>query len=143
MCDEMMEEFNKLGLDASKFIIEQAKEKYGQLTVYMTVPRSVQDIIDKYSVISENVCICCGRPNVPMLNTRWICPECKECFEKMNYKRCYEEFVPEDKADWNISRKMRWRQFSNDGWVDREKDISDTVDKVIAEWNRRHPNELV
>ena len=146
MCDDIMAEFKKLDLDPSEYYIEQAKEKYGQLRIYATWPREMDNIVDRYSRISENVCITCGKPNIPMLNTGWTWPQCKKCYEKLGFHaEPYEEIAPKDKSEWNISRIRYWRRFNSDidGWEDHKEDISETVDKVIAEWNRRRPDESV
>ena len=82
MCDEIEEELEKNGAE-HKVYVEQAKEKYGGLRLYMATPGKVDRIISKYERISENVCIRCGKPHVPMMNFCWISPYCSDCFYKL------------------------------------------------------------
>ena len=113
------------------------------LRFYCQAPREVQDIINDYSVLSENICIKCGKPDAPMIDTGWICPVCKECFEynqktnKWAPKGKYEDYVV---SKYEMAPERKWRQFgSNDqDWGDMSKDISDKANKIRAKYRKDH-----
>lgn len=89
MCEELREDLIKCNyLDEFRF--EQIKEKFGELRAYTNcIPQGsdAANIIDKYTYLSSNICICCGRPDVPMVNESWISPECFVCYYKRQIKR--------------------------------------------------------
>ena len=79
---EFGEAVKKAGLE-HKMIIEQQKEKYGQCRNYVyPTTEEIEEIINKYEKISENVCCICGQPDVPMINDGWFSPYCFSCFKK-------------------------------------------------------------
>ena len=146
MCDELEEEFEKYNAQ-NKLYVEQAKEKYGGMRLYMPTVGNAQAIVDKYEKISENICCRCGRPHVPCLNLSWISPYCKDCFEKLQkkneyfYQGEYEKYTPENKEHWKIPEKIRWRKYSKEeGERIEEIDISDTVRKIERRWDELHPD---
>lgn len=144
MCDELEEEFEKYGVQ-NKLYVEQAKEKYGGLRLYMSTVGEAQHIIDKYERISENICCGCGRPHTPMLNLSWISPYCKNCYERLQsknknfYREPYETYTPKDKESWFIPNVLKWHIGSRDNERIREIDISETVKRLEENWNARHP----
>ena len=86
MCAEIKE---ALGPNVDDYRVIQIKEKYGQLRWYgMNSNEKVFEIIDKYSQLSEHICVSCGAP-ATKISLGWICPWCDECASKM-----YGKFVP-------------------------------------------------
>lgn len=88
LCEELRKDLVKCNY-LTKLRFVQIKEKYGSLRMYtngIPIGSKVFEIIEYYSVLSENICIKCGKPNTPMINTGWISPECYECFYK-RYKK--------------------------------------------------------
>lgn len=81
LCEELREELIKSNY-LYQFRFYQIKEKYGQLRIYHNGNREIDHIIDCYSTLSENICYRCGKPDVPMTNTGWLLPMCRECFIK-------------------------------------------------------------
>lgn len=73
-----------------KFV--QLKEKYGSLRIYCNfyTPR-VDDVIHKYDLLSETICIGCGKP-ATKVSQGWISPWCDDCAAKLKYER----FLPID-----------------------------------------------
>lgn len=66
------------------FRITQIKEKYGQLCIYCgTASREMYDLINKYSSMSEHICIECGE-DADIITTPygWQCPYCNNCYNK-------------------------------------------------------------
>ena len=142
--DMMFEEIDEvLKRTNSKIYIEQIKEKFGELRFYCQAPREVQDIINDYSTLSQNICIKCGKPDAPMIDTGWICPECKECFEhnqrtnKWAPKGKYEDYVV---SKYEMASEKKWRQFgvNDQDWGDMSKDISDKANKIRAKYRKEH-----
>lgn len=96
--EQIAEEINDVLIKAGysdKYRITQIKEKYGQLRWYDEgVPKEiwdeVQKVIRKYEVISEKICICCGKP-ATHLTSGWITHVCKDCYDKIEKKNL--EFV--------------------------------------------------
>lgn len=141
----------------NEFRIYQIKEKYGQLRVYANSGTDkIHRIISKYEHISENVCICCGKPDVPIITTGWISPVCFDCYEndwrkreKWNIaydktmipeteeviKKAYEE---DTKGSPNvIADSYTIHRFGKDGDTKTTYDISATVNAIRQRWNKR------
>ena len=112
------------------FVVEQVKEKFGGLRFYVNVANeSIWDIIDKYEAISEHVCIECGKPDVPMLNTAWISPMCPECFKKAYPKssKTYEELSSEIAE---MPSEITFHGFRNGERYERTISFGDTPQKI-------------
>lgn len=80
MCREINIEYNRLTNEQKEmFQIVEVKEKYGTLRVYChSYTREIDNIIDKYTRLSEKVCINCGKP-AKWYTTGWITPVCDGC----------------------------------------------------------------
>ena len=147
LCEELREELIRCNY-LRQFRLEQVKEKFGELRIYFNgipVGCHVDDIIGKYSVLSRNICIACGKPDTWVIDEGWIMPECYECYEAgtkyfhMNRYMTEEEIRQKyEKAkcgDTSImSNVHKYRRYSADGWRDVEIDISDTANKIRARW---------
>jgi hypothetical protein len=80
-CEDIKEPLEK-ACDLDKFRFLQVKEKYGQMRLYHSgAPEEVNDILDKYEFLSEQVCSTCGKPAAAMTRG-WICPYCAEHLQK-------------------------------------------------------------
>ena len=154
MCEEI---YNALvecgGLD--DYRIEQIKEKFGQLRWYdYPYYKEVSKIIDKYSVLSENICIVCGKPDVPLTNNGWLSQFCKKCFttpsdwQKREHPEEVErwiEFRTEDWEEYNYEENNKMLDsYTVEGWS-KEKgdttttyDISETANKIRSKWRAEH-----
>ena len=88
--------FNSLGAFANEIMFYQIKEKFGILTVYWNFPDRdyyteqdfddieelvpiIQNIINKYTEISKNTCVMCGKPATYMTTWGYIAPFCDDC----------------------------------------------------------------
>ena len=114
----------------------------------------VERIIDKYSVLSENICIICGKPDVPITNSGWISPYCKKCFTTPN--DWYKKEFPNEVDKWIKNHLEDWEEYNkeeNNKMVDSytvkswskecgEKtttyDISETANKIRAKWRTEY-----
>lgn len=148
LCEELREELLKFNY-LKKYRFVQIKEKYGALRAYDNgAPKgcNVPDIIGKYSTLSENICIICGFPDVPMIDEGWISPECFDCFYK-RYKR-YNPNMTDDEiitrynkyvcsTDNKMSNKYTYIKYNKDGKTTYEKDISGISETIREAWNGR------
>jgi len=156
MCEEIKQELVRCNY-LDEFRIIQAKEKFGQARIYTNgepVDCKVQEIIDKYSVLSENICIICGKPDVPITNNGWISPYCKKCFTTPNdwYKKEFpnkvDEWIKNHIEDWEEYNKeennkmrdsytvIRWSKDRGEEKV--TYDISETANKIRSKWRAKH-----
>lgn len=137
------------------FQIMEIKEKYGQHRVYCApTNKKIERIVDKYEVISGNVCMLCGKPDVPMIDTGWISPYCFDCFKQIT--RRHEDFHIKAHPDYKRSTNDELMERYNNSICDSDPmipdnytikhfgyapdevvDISDTVVKIRARWERR------
>lgn len=87
MCQEIADTLTEYGVPLDEYYICDIKEKFGALRWYDgnsgDAYNAVNDIIDKYEVISERTCICCGEP-ATRISLGWICPYCDSCAEGLN-----------------------------------------------------------
>lgn len=82
-CQDFLEVCQKEKVDPKKIYIMQAKEKYGQLRVYLSgYPQGWQDHEFAWEYISEHTCIGCGDFPVLMRDDGWVSPYCDKCFAK-------------------------------------------------------------
>ena len=140
------------------FMIYEIKEKYGQHRLYHNGgTKKINNIVSKYERLSENICIGCGKPDVPMINDGWLSPWCYDCWRKMyigrekNYKKYqpkyYEPSSEEEiKEEYDkcicsdnmlMANTMKFTRFSTDGDYTYEIDISETADKIRKRWSKR------
>lgn len=132
---QLAEEIDRIGYDPD-FYFMQAKEKYGQLRLYTAnSSREIEDLIDAYAHISENVCCKCGKPDVPMLTKiGWISPFCEDCFNRIDYYRNADikyEDVADEKEYWTIPDSYKVTMFRPHG-------SSETVEIDISEYANRY-----
>lgn len=97
LCAELKAELEKDGF-LDKYRIVQIKEKFGELRWYDNYGTvAMTRIIDKYSVMSARICLCCGKP-ATRITQGWIAPFCDECCPDKYYIPI-EEFFREDDDD--------------------------------------------
>lgn len=119
-----------------KFKILEIKEKFGELRIYtFGENEEIARIIDDYSVLSRNICLICGKPDVPMTHDGWYFPCCEKCWDKLGYKNdLYKKYLGED---CNMSNHYTVRRFSVGGYVDKTIDISDKAKKIRDNYKYR------
>lgn len=151
--DELLEELKRVDF-IDQYRVLQVKEKFGTFRWYTGgVPQNstLHDIADKYEELSANICIDCGKPNVPMVNESWISPYCFECWSKqyIDYwkktipekdiedyaKQKYTEFTNDN--DSNIIKIIKWTVFNKEGQSIRTLDATTTVNKIIEAYKQR------
>ena len=148
--DELGAAIEKSG--QKNYRIVQIKEKFGQARLYDNGGgREVEDIISKYEIISENICMNCGC-EAPMINDGWMSPKCFDCFKKI-YRRkesfyfkkdyvpktdeeirdIYDRYIvdkPDENGEYHIPEKYHVKVYDIHGGKEIEYDISDTVKKI-------------
>ena len=95
MCEEILQALIKNGIDPNDYVVQQVKEKYGTLRWYdYHGCEDVDNIIDKYEELSEQICQNCGKKKAKYMTTGWIgffCEDCVQGIEGRDYKRLDEE----------------------------------------------------
>ena len=81
MCKEIKHALKKINY-LKKYRITQIKEKYGSLRWYDAGNNiEIQNIINKYEILSTKTCINCGKP-AKYISKGWIGPYCENCIDK-------------------------------------------------------------
>lgn len=156
MCEEIKQELIRCNY-LDEFRIIQAKEKFGQARIYTNgepIDCKVQQIIDKYSTLSENICVICGKPDVPITNNGWISPYCKKCFTTPN--DWYKKEFPNEVDKWIRNHLEDWEEYDKEennkmadsytviSWSKENGeqktlyDISETANKIRSKWRAEH-----
>ena len=157
ICEEIKQELVRCNY-LDEYMITQIKEKYASLRWYdngTPIGCKVLEIIDKYSVLSENICMICGKPDVPMTGDSWFYPLCEKCYCTPNDYRKGDMTEEELKEFWN-ERKKDWEVWNNEGYKMRDKytihrwskdkddaeeiiyDISETTNKIRNKWKSEY-----
>ena len=158
MCEEIKQELVRCNY-LDEYMITQIKEKYASLHWYdngTPIGCKVLEIIDKYSVLSQNICIICGKPDVPTIGTlpSYISPYCKKCYTTPN--DWYKEKYPDEIDEWTEFHTDEWDYFNNENgnnmlnsytvkkWSKEKGDeeiiynISETANKIRKKWKAEH-----
>ena len=140
LCEDLDAAIKAAGIE-SEFKVDEAKEKYGALSLYFSPTSKEVDAIErKYRAISETVCCICGEIHgVKMVTRGWVSPYCRACYAKTTNKPDYDYFdnLPEEE----LPVVVKWRQFSNKGTQEFEEDISDTTRKIHERYENRNKKE--
>ena len=111
-----------------------AKEKWGALRLELQHDHDyeiVDQIIDRYSCLSENICTVCGKPDVHMIDDGWVYPICRECYEKHFRTKPYDEVAIGYGQMVDSYTINRW---TDDGYTNITYDISETANKIRERW---------
>lgn len=138
-CKDLDEAIKKSSL-TKEFHIVQLKEKYGTLRVYANQrSKFIDDVLNKYSVISAHVCSNCGKPDVPMTYEAWFLPLCKNCYLNSNKRKTeadYERYCnSQDRIPdfYETGNCFNW----SDGTSSKETEriyIKDTANMIRNNW---------
>lgn len=134
LLQDLDKEIKSSGVD---FKVQDIKEKFGQLRFYFSGGNeNIHRIIDAYSVLSENICMICGKPDVYMTNCGWYYPCCKECWDN---HRPYEECICDDNK---MANEYTVRKYTENGSQDIKYDISEYADRIRRKWEKHQRKEL-
>lgn len=89
MCEEIRQELIKFNF-LYKYRIMQIKEKFGELRWYdWCVPKDshLDDIINKYTLLSRQICYNCGAPGKVIDDGGWLVTLCPKCYNKMKERQ--------------------------------------------------------
>lgn len=139
MCSDLDEVIRRDNL--TKFCFSDAKEKWGHMDIYSYGGNDETDnIIEDYSVLSENICGICGKPDVYMTLAGWMYPCCEDCWNegKLNNARPYQDCIDPKHDTGRMNDKRIVRRYSDkDGYKDIEYDISDKAEHIRKHWKER------
>lgn len=117
--------------EQERFFFTDIKEKFGELRVYTShCTDKLFEILEAYCAISRNVCIICGKLDVPMVNRGWISPYCRDCATKADIESLeeYDDAVKDEhKTIVNIIKFSTLRDGKEHPF---EFDISKYVQKI-------------
>ena len=121
------------------FFTEQVKEKFGGLRFYHNCkcPKEVNEIIHDYAILSENICIGCGKPDALIIPIGWTLPWCRDCYEdKELWDKLYKESEIEDRT---LATERSWKvwDFGKDNPVIHTRVISDKAQKIRKRYEER------
>ena len=148
--DELKKECERINyLNVLRLV--QVKEKFGGLRIYTNGEpegSKINDIIEKYSLLSENICIKCGKPDVNIVNDSWVSPYCLDCWIDIQQRYWEDRKEPEEilidaKESYNelthgnneMADKLVWTRYSKEGKTEEVIDISETAKKIRENWS--------
>lgn len=113
------------------FFFTDIKEKFGELRVYTShMTDKLGEILEAYCAISRNVCIICGKLDVPMVNRGWISPYCRDCATKADIDSLeeYDDTVKDERK--TIVENLLFSTYTDGKCCPHAIDISSFVKKV-------------
>lgn len=131
------------------FHVRNGKEKYGRCILDCDpINEEIDMVITKYEILSENICIICGKPDVHMTYFGWYSPLCFDCYKKLYIKRMYRndttplndnEIKEKYKAACCDEYGMMQEKFTiNNSTERRVVNVKETADKIRKRWAKIH-----
>ena len=166
--EELGDAIEKAGM-RNTFQILQIKEKFGQLRLYCGgATDEIHNIINKYELLSERICYYCGKPEVPMIDTGWVLPQCFDCYAKLYFRRVnwhnktypdkpvaplsmdeiredYEKYIADcsdEDGNYSLPRSRKVTRYSEGNKEIIEYDISETADLIIKNWEKKYGKKI-
>ena len=142
----MMEELREVLIEENfldGFRILEIKEKWGELRLYTNYHNDkIERIIKKYTTLSRNICILCGKPDTHMTYGGWYSPVCEKCYEKtdIDEKTPYSEIVCKN-DNGVMSDRFVWVNHFKGKDVETTYVFSETIEKIRRKWNEEHSEE--
>ena len=127
----------------NEFRILEIKEKWGELRLYTNYHNDkIERIIKKYTTLSRNICILCGKPDTHMTYSGWYSPICEECHEKTDRdeKTPYSEIVCKN-DNGVMSDRFVWVNHFKGKDVETTYVFPETIEKIRRKWNEEHSEE--
>lgn len=110
---QLSDEIKKAGKESRKrlgyrswkklFQVEQIKEKYGELRMYVSTTKEIQQVLDKYELLSIGYCFNCGKP-ARYRSRGWIEYYCKDCM--INYLKSSDKYRDEPITKEEIKQEL-------------------------------------
>ena len=142
LCEELDAAIKKAGVE-NDFEIYGVKVKCGCLKIYTSHNTSpeIRDILDKYAVLSSNICIHCGKPDVHRTRVGVLVkPLCEKCYCETPYsdEAKYEDLKYAGDGKIRNSCIIPYACRDNDTGIEEHKIyLKDTADKIRARWSER------
>ena len=142
----MMEELREVLVEENfldGFRILEIKEKWGELRLYTNYHNDkIERIIKKYTTLSRNICILCGKPDTHMTYSGWYSPVCEKCYEKtdIDEKTPYSEIVCKN-DNGVMSDRFVWVNHFKGKDVETTYVFPETIEKIRRKWNEEHSEE--
>lgn len=137
--ERMCEEIREALIEADclyDYRITQIKEKFGELRWYGSgAPRSVFNIITKYSYISRFICMYCGSIYGREFNDGWISTICENC-AKESFKISHNDWVETSNFD-PIRKSITMNLYSKEGTSSYQIIIWDTWCAIVEDYLSR------
>lgn len=132
MFEDIQNEVNTWSKEEQKhFFFTDIKEKFGELRVYTShMTDNLFKILEAYCAISRNVCIVCGKLDVPMVNRGWISPYCRDCALHADIECLddYDDAVKDERKE--ILENLSFVTYTDGMCCSHTIDISSFVKKV-------------
>lgn len=141
MClgEDIKEELIKSG-NLYDFRPLEIKEKFGRLEFYHNgmCNEEVDRIIEDYSLLSKNVCMGCGKPDVLFVyNSSWVYPACRKCYGNDDiWDKCYNS----EKSSKKMPDTRVYVSYSNGTEIVHVRDISQKAERIRKKYYDRINN---
>ena len=142
----MMEELREVLIEENflnGFRILEIKEKWGELRLYTNYHNDkIERIIKKYTTLSRNICILCGKPDTHMTYGGWYSPVCEKCYEKTDRdeKTPYSEIVCKN-DNGVMSDRFVWVNHFKGKDVETTYVFPETIEKIRRKWHEEQTEE--
>lgn len=100
LCEDIMDVVARNHI--SEYRLLKAGEKFGSLYwVDMNSNTEIDDIVEKYVLASERICMGCGKIGISCLDEGNMIPLCRSCFAKQ-FNKPYDDVIPCTCDDYRI-----------------------------------------
>lgn len=135
-------------------VVWEAKEKWGEMRLTLICGdylneddadnslrqidyEEIDRVKENYSMLSRHICIGCGKPDVPIIDTGWVYPCCKECFEKhISEVKRYED-VKCERDNGRMCDSYVISKWCDDGYRKISIDTSRLAERIRKRWAER------
>ncbi len=146
LCQDMRKELERCHFLKS-FRIVEIKEKFGELRIYtgpLPIDCNVMQIVDEYAALSQNICMICGKPDIPLTNINsWFKPYCRECFERIkkrvHWNISYEKAI-EKEENPTMPDEIVYYSYSEGKDTRQVVDLSEKTKRIRTRWEAAHGN---
>lgn len=137
----ILSELKKYNRNPRELRIQEYKEKYGSMRLYLNDGNIEGGIVEKYLQLSENICHQCGRPDVFMTTAGWYLPLCKNCYEKTRHGNLpYEKVIGKN---GRMADEFFVKRFSLNGDSVTTVSLKEEANRIRKRWNKKHPDDTV
>ena len=131
--EDIMNALKKDNINPKDFYFTDIKEKWGSLNMYASnYGENVDHVLEDYRVISEHICMSCGKLDVPLTSFGWVMPLCMRCCEEINKisSKVYKKKACKSKKDCIIPDHQVYTKYKNGQKTKVWHDLTETVNKI-------------